>query len=124
MGLILAGIGFSTWMGLSAVAGFTAPAPAPWLGEAWDTSAYFWAGLPVMTLAVAAASYLRPRRAWRWPAWMVAGHQGAVVIAGIGMQSLVSLMILSLVCAALFGALFAVPAAIGSRASLRLSQRA
>ena len=123
MGLILAGFGLITWVALSIVGGLTAE-PSRGLREAWDTGAYFWLGVPLMALAVAFAAFVRPRRPWRWPLWLVAGHQLGVLLVGLGMQSGLSLILLTIILAVLLAVLFAIPALLGAVARLYLAERA
>jgi hypothetical protein len=123
-GLLLAAAGLTIWMGLS-VWGGAAGAEAEFrMREAWDTAAYFYLGVPLMALAVAAAAFVQPTRAWRWPLWLVGGHQGGVLLVGIGMQSGPSLVILTLALALLLAAFLSVPALIGALAARRLAGRA
>jgi hypothetical protein len=114
-GPALAFIGFGIWIGISALGGSR---------EAWDMPAYFYAGFPLMAGSVAVASYHMPRRIWRWPTWLVGGHQAGVFAIGLGMQSGLSLIILLLALAVLLAALFAIPAVIGCQLARRLGERA
>jgi hypothetical protein len=123
MGILLAATGLLVWTGLSIWGGVGSPEGFR-LREAWDTNAYFTIGIPIMALAVAAASFVRPRRIWRWPLWLVAGHQLGVLLIGLGMQSGLSLILLTLILAILLAAFFAIPALLGSMAARRLMQRA
>jgi hypothetical protein len=123
MGAILAGIGFIVWTGLSVLGGATAEIGSG-LREAWDTTAYFYLGVPLMALAVGFAAFVRPSRPWRWPLWLVGGHQIGVLLVGLGMQSGLSLLLLTLMLAVLLAALFSVPALIGALARLYLAERA
>lgn len=50
--------------------------------EAWDSSLYFAAALPAMTIAAFALGYLFPQRAWRWGVAMAFGQSIAMVIGG------------------------------------------
>ena len=122
-GILLAATGFSVWTGLSVWGGVGSPDGFR-LREAWDTTAYFSSALPMMALAVAAASFVQPRRVWRWPLWLVAGHQLGVLLVGLGMQSGLSLILLTLMLAILLATFFAIPALIGSMAARRFMQRA
>jgi len=122
--MILGGLGFALWIGLSLIGGLGSEDAGFRVREAWDTPAYFYVGLPLMALAVAIAAFLRPSRVWRWPLALVAGHQAGVLIIGLGMQSGVSLILLTLILAILLGVLLAVPAAIGAIASRHLTERA
>jgi len=124
IGFLLAATGLIVWTGLSIWGGLGSAEGGLRLREAWDTSAYFTIGIPIMALAVAAASFVRPRRIWRWPLWLVGGHQLGVLLVGLGMQSGLSLILLTLILAVLLAAFFAIPAAIGSMAARRLMQRA
>ena len=113
-GPALALIGLAVWTGLSAFSGYS---------EAWEMPAYFYFGLPLMMTAVYVASYQMPRRIWRWPLWLVGGHQIGVCMSGLGMQSGLSLLILLLALAILLAALFSVPAMLGSMMARRVGQR-
>src|SRR4051812_4059905 len=79
-GVLLAALGLVVWTGLSVWAGFVTTELSFRLREAWDTPAYFYVGMPLMALAVAAIGFMRPERAWRWPLWLVAGHQAGVLL--------------------------------------------
>ena len=121
-GPVLAGAGFFVWTGLSILSGL-GEHDGFRLAEAWDTPAYFYLGLPLMAMMVAAVGFLRPKRVWRWPLWLVGGHQAGVLLVGLGMQSGLSLIILTVMMALLLAALFAVPAAAGSVLARRIRQR-
>ncbi len=114
-GPMLALTGLAVWTGLSAISGFH---------EAWETPAYFYVGLPLMMAAVSVASFHMPRRIWRWPLWLVGGHQAGVFLVGLGMQSGLSLLILIVLLAVMLAALLSVPALIGSMAARRMAERA
>lgn len=124
MALLLAGLGLSIWMSLSFWAGLAAPDLGFHLREAWDAPAYLYVALPIMALAVGVAGFVHPERAWRWPVSLVAGHQLGVLLLGLGMQSGLSLLILTLALGALLCALFAIPAFAGAEAARRLAERA
>jgi hypothetical protein len=115
IGPALALIGLSVWTGLSAFSGFQ---------EAWEMPVYFYVGLPVMMAAVSVASFYMPRRIWRWPLWLVGGHQAGVFLVGLGMQSGLSLIILLVVLAVLLAALLSIPAFVGALMARRVTQRA
>ena len=115
IGPALALIGLSVWTGLSVISGFQ---------EAWEMPVYFYVGLPLMMAAVSIASFHMPRRIWRWPLWLVGGHQAGVFLVGLGMQSGLSLVILLVVLAILLATLLSVPALIGSLIARRVAQRA
>ena len=119
-GLLLAATGLAVWIGLSIWGGMGGEAGFR-LREAWDTPAYFYVGLPLMAAAVALAAYHMPQRIWRWPLWLVAGHQLGVVLVGLGMQSGLSLVILTMVLAVLLATFFAIPALVGSLVARRLA---
>lgn len=122
-GPFLALTGLVVWSGLSAWEGMDAHAAEFRLREAWDTGAYFYLGVPLMALAVGLAAYHAPRRAWRWPLWLVGGHQAGVLLVGLGMQSGLSLFILTLALAIVLAVIFAVPALAGSMMARRVMQR-
>ncbi len=124
LGFALAGVGFIVWIGLSIVGGLTAADVGFRLRDAWDTAPYFYVGLPIMALAVALAAFLQPERPWRWPVWLAAGHQAGVLLVGLGMQSGLSLAILTLILGTLLAAIFAIPALAGAEAARRLTERA
>ncbi len=112
-GAALAAIGLIVWLGLSLWNG--APNSTGFrLGEAWNSVTYFLVGVPVMAAAVAVAAFRSPERCWRWPLWLVAGHQSGLLVGGLGMQSGVSLFILAAMLATLLGAVFAIPALLGA----------
>jgi hypothetical protein len=123
MGLLLAATGLIVWVSLSIWGGFASPDGGFHLREAWDIAAYFYLGVPVMALAVGAASFVRPRRVWRWPLWLVGGHQLGLLLVGLGMQSGFSLILLTLMLAVLLVAFFTIPAMLGSIAARRLVER-
>ncbi len=123
-GPLLAATGFTVWTGLAVWAGMAADEPTFALREARNTNAYFLLGLPLMATAVAAAGYQVPERCWQWPLWLVAGHQVGMMVGGLGMQSGLSLLILSLIIATLLAIAFAVPALIGSQLARRGRARA
>lgn len=53
--------------------------------EAWDSGAYFLVLLPLLCLAAARISWIRPERAWRWPAALAAGQVlGMAITSGVG----------------------------------------
>jgi hypothetical protein len=112
-GPLLAGTGLALWTGLSVWGGIGADAGFR-LREAWDTAAYFYVGLPAMAIAVAIAAFHMPGRAWRWPLWVVGGHQAGVLLVGIGMQSGLSLIILAMLLAIILTVVLAVPAFVAS----------
>ena len=123
MAVILGLFGFTVWIGLSLLVGATAEIGSG-AREAWDSGLYFYLGVPLMALAVGFAAFMRPSRPWRWPLALVAGHQLGVLVLGLGMQSALSLILLTLVLAVLLSALFAIPALIGALARLYLAERA
>jgi hypothetical protein len=117
---VLAGFGLVLWIGLSVWAGFAGQETAFRLREAWDAPAYFYVGLPLMVVTVAVAGFMRPERAWRWPVSLVAGHQVGLLLVGLGMQSELSLLILTLLLAAMLAAILFIPALLGSTAARML----
>ena len=124
LGILVAGLGFVMWTALSVLGGLVSDESAFRLREAWDTAAYFYVGIPVMALAVGIAAFIRPERAWRWPLWLVGGHQIGVLLIGLGMQSGLSLILLTLILAVLLTAFFFVPALIGAMAARWLAEQA
>lgn len=123
-GLLLAATGLMVWTGISIWGGISGQDAAFRTREAWDTQAYFYFGMPVMAVAVAIAAFYMPRRVWRWPLWLVAGHQIGVLLVGLGMQSGLSLVILTMMLAILLTVFFSVPALVGSMLARRVTQRA
>jgi hypothetical protein len=121
-GALLAGLGFTVWLGLSVWAGFDTGEPRFRLREAWDCSAYLYVGLPVMVAAVAVAGFEQPQRVWRWPLWLVAGHQLGMLLVGVGMQSEFSLLLLTAILAIMLAAFLFIPALIGSTAARILAR--
>lgn len=122
-GVLLAALGLAVWVGLSVVGGFGVSDTEFRAIEAWDTAAYFYLGAPTMALAVGAAGFLRPERAWRWPVWLVGGHQVGVMLLGLGMQSATSLLLLTVLLGMLLTALLAVPALAGATVGRMLGER-
>ena len=118
----LAGLGLLVWIGLSIWAGMSSSEFGFRLREAWDSPAYFYVGLPLMAAAVTAAAFFRPERAWRWPLCLVAGHQLGVLLIGLGVQSELSLLILTLILSIMLAAFFAIPAMLGSLAARALGE--
>lgn len=123
LGFLLAAMGLTVWTGLSVWGGFGDTEPGFRLREAWDTAAYLYVGLPAMAIAVALAGFHIPERAWRWPLCLVGGHQAGVLMIGVGMQSGLSLLLLTLVLAVLLAAFFTVPAVVGSFVARRRDAR-
>ena len=123
-GVLLALLGLATWIGVSAWGGMSGSETGFRLREAWDVSAYFYVGVPIMAGAVAIVAFLKPERAWRWPLWLVGGHQLGVLFIGLGMQSALSLVLLTIILAILLAACFAVPAMVGAMAGRALAERA
>jgi hypothetical protein len=123
-GVALALIGLATWIGMSFWAGLSGAETGFQLREAWDISAYFYVGIPIMAAAVAMVAFLRPERAWRWPLWLVGGHQLGLLVVGVGMQSALSLAFLTIILSILLAAFFAVPAMAGAMAARAMEERA
>ena len=113
-GVALAAIGLAVWTVLSVWSGMEPRGSGRYWGEAWNTTAYFFVGVPTMAVAVAFAAFRTPERCWRWPLWLVAGHQSGLLFGGLGMQSGVSLVILAVIIAMLLGVVFAIPAFLGA----------
>ncbi len=124
LGFAIASAGFLVWILLSVIGGFGASGAEFRLREAWDTDAYFYVGVPIMALAVGTAGFLHPERAWRWALWLAAGHQAGVLVLGLGMQSGLSLIILTLALGSLLAVIFAIPALAGAEAAKRMGARA
>ena len=122
-GLSLGFLGLAVWICLSIFAGLMLEDEFR-LHEAWDAAAYFYVGVPIMALSVGLAGFHHPERAWRWPLWLVGGHQAGMLLLGLGMQSGVSLIILALALGTILGVLFTVPALLGAAAARRLHERA
>ena len=123
-GILLGTTGLIVWTGLSIWGGLAQADGVFRLHEAWDLPAYLTIGVPIMALAVALAAFLHPERSWRWPLWLVAGHQLGVMISGVGMQSGPSLLILTVIFAILLTAGFSVPALLGAMAARARAERA
>ncbi|HEX9904864.1 MAG TPA: hypothetical protein VGA77_07865 [Propylenella sp.] len=124
IGVMLAATGLIVWIGLSVWGGLGTAETGFRLREAWDTAAYFYLGVPVMALAVSLASFVDPYRVWRWPLWLVAGHQVGVLLVGLGIQSGLSLILLTIILAVLLAVLFTIPALLASLAARALTERA
>jgi hypothetical protein len=123
-GFLLAALGLAVWVGLSVIGGFGATEAGFRLREAWDTAAYFYVGAPIMALAMAAVGFFRPERAWRWPLWLVGGHQLGVMLVGLGVQSAPSLLLLTVMLGIVLTALLAIPAFAGATVGRMLAERA
>ncbi len=50
--------------------------------EAWDSSVYFYVGIPIMCALIFAISYFFPTHAWRWTLSMAVGQSLAIVSGG------------------------------------------
>lgn len=50
--------------------------------EAWDASAYYSVGIPVMCAFIFVLGYLFPIKPWRWTLSMAVGQSAAVALAG------------------------------------------
>ncbi len=124
LGPALAVTGFLVWTVLSILGGASPFETSLRLRETWDMTLYLYAGVPIMVLAVLAAAFLRPQQALYWPIWLVAGHQTGVFMLGLGKQSGLSLVILTMALGMLLAVGFAVPALAGANAARRLAERA
>jgi hypothetical protein len=124
LAVFAATLGFVMWTALSIIGGLVSDEPAFRLREAWDTSAYFYLGVPLMALGVGIAGFISPKQAWRWPLWLVAGHQAGVLLVGLGMQSGLSLILLTAILAILMTVFFFIPALIGAMAAKWLAEQA
>jgi len=111
----LALAGFFAALGVSVWGGFArAGADYPFeLREAWDVGAYYWLALPAMVAAVGVAAFLVPRRVWRWPAALFAGHFVAVALIGVARGASLGLLPFTLVLLFILAFLFYVPALLG-----------
>jgi hypothetical protein len=79
---ILAIESFAIWAAFSAVPFITG---RPGIREAWDTSAYWRAGVPLLVVSVALAGFLSRDKPMALAAWTVAGHfLGILLIAKPG----------------------------------------
>jgi hypothetical protein len=122
-GLLLAATGLIAWLSLSVWSGLAAD-EAFRLREAWDLPAYLYVGVPIMALAAAIAGFVQPERPWRWSFWLVGGHQLGLLVTGVGMQSGLSLILLTIILAVLLAVGFAIPAMLGAMAARALEERA
>jgi phosphatidylserine synthase len=50
--------------------------------EAWDSSVYFFVGVPIMCALIFVISYLFPTHAWRWTLSMAVGQSLAIASGG------------------------------------------
>lgn len=124
-GLLLAATGLIVWTSLSLWGGVATSSETGFrLREAWDLPAYLYVGLPIMAFAVALAAFRQPERPWRWSLWLVGGHQLGVMVVGVGMQSGLSLVLLTLILAVLLAVGFTVPAMLSAMAARALAERA
>ncbi len=123
IGALLAATGLITWTSVSLWGGVSAGGGLD-MRQAWETPAYFYFGLPVMVAAVAAAAFLFPDRPWRWALWLACGHQLGVFFLGIGMQSGLSLVLVTAILGVMLAVGFAVPAMLGAMLGRAMNQRA
>lgn len=77
--IVAAAAGFAVWAVLSLAAGRVYDG-AFMVREAWDTSAYFVVGLPILLAGAGVAGWLRPDRVWRWALLVVAGQAVAMAL--------------------------------------------
>ena len=123
IGALLATTGLITWTSVSLWSGVSAGAGLD-MHEAWQTPAYFYIGVPIMALAVAAAAFLMPDRPWRWALWLAGGHQLGLLVLGVGMQSGLSLVLATLILGILLAVGFVVPAMLGAMVGRAMTERA
>ncbi len=68
--------------------------------EAWDSSLYFVAAMPAMTVAALALGYWFPAGAWRWALGIALGQSVAMAIGGGSLSlwplALIAMTVLSL----------------------------
>jgi hypothetical protein len=76
-GLLLAIAAFAIWSLFSAMPLFSGQTH---IREAWDTSAYWMVGIPLLVLAVAAAGYVGEDSPWKLALWTLAGHFLAMLV--------------------------------------------
>lgn len=124
LGLTLAVTGFLVWTALAILGGASPFETSLRLHETWDMTPYLYAGVPIMVIVVLVAAFLRPDQALLWPLWLVAGHQTGVFLIGLGKQSGLSLVILTLALGMLLAVGFAVPALASANVSRRLAEQA
>jgi biotin transporter BioY len=98
--------GFAISVAVSAVSGRR---------EAWDSSLYFVAGIPLMCLVVGWLAYHYPDRAWRWTLSMAVGQSLAMALG----QSSLSLWPLALVATVIVSIPQFLTGLIASRAAIR-----
>jgi hypothetical protein len=107
--LSTAAIGAATWFYVSQVGHRR---------EAWDDPAYFTIALPLIAGAAAVVSFFVPEKPWRW-AMIPFGAQALVTFF---QNPTANLMPLGLIVFAIFGALCAIPAAIGAMIGRRVAR--
>ena len=83
--------------------------------EAWDSSLYFVAGIPVMCAIAFAVAYAFPTKAWRWAVAIALGQSIAMALGGGSL----SLWPLAVVGMAVLSLPQLVAAIVGSRVSRR-----
>ncbi len=90
--------------------------------EAWDSEWYFGLFMPAIAVLVAWLGFLTPRHPWRW----AFGPFAAQALVAVAQNPTGSLLPVGLLVFAVFGAICAVPALVGSamrRWVTRLSDR-
>lgn len=88
---------------VSAVTGLSVCLLVSWISgrrEAWDSTLYFTAGIPLMCVVAGLVAYHAPQRVWRWVLAMAAGQALAMAIAGSSLTlwplALIAMTVLSL----------------------------
>ena len=112
--LITIGVGAVSWIVVAMFGGRR---------EAWDSELYF-AALPLIGLMAGVVSYLAPARYWRWAFFPFLGQFLVMFVQGVASGASVALMPFGLVVFALFGAICAIPAAIGATAGRKAAAKA
>jgi len=83
--------GFLVCLGISLITGSK---------EAWDNSAYFSVGIPLMCVMIFFIAYRFPVRAWRWTLAMALGQAVALLLSGNSLNlwplAIIAMSILSL----------------------------
>ena len=111
--LIIGFLGWTVFALLPGLEGYTAGRPLR-IREAWDTTPYFVAGLPVMFIAQAVVAYFDPAKPLRAPLWLLGGHALGIALVHPANTSLGLLPLAILFVGVPLYILFVLAAFIGS----------
>jgi len=111
--LVTLGVGAAAWIVVAMFGGRR---------EAWDSELYF-AALPVIGLTAGAVAYFAPVRFWRWAFFPFLAQAVVMLAQGIAGGAGAGLLPPGLIVFAIFGAVCAIPAAIGAAAGRKAAAR-